>query len=69
MRNATKQDLVAQLSRVLKTSDLSKGQVRGVYGAWGRVMIWGTGIVLALVMVRAAFCPRAEAGPSLTYGA
>jgi hypothetical protein len=41
MRNATKQDLVAQLSRVLKTSDLSKGQVRGVYGAGGRVMIGG----------------------------
>lgn len=26
MRNATKQDLVSQLSRVLKKSDLSKGQ-------------------------------------------
>jgi len=28
MRNATKQDLVSQLSRVLKRSDLSKNQVR-----------------------------------------
>jgi hypothetical protein len=27
MRNATKQDLVSQLSRVLKKSDLSKGQL------------------------------------------
>jgi hypothetical protein len=27
MRNATKQDLVSQLSRVLKKSDLSKAQL------------------------------------------
>jgi hypothetical protein len=33
MRNATKQDLISQLARVLKHSDLSKGQAAEIKAA------------------------------------
>jgi hypothetical protein len=38
MRNATKQDLVAQLARVLKHSELSKGQAAEIKAGAGRSM-------------------------------